>query len=90
MTMGVAAKEVPMPLTDLVPIVPETSQPATNPAAVYLSGLARTGRRAMAGQLRWAAQVVVGAKSIESVPWDKLRYEHLVAIKGVECQSHRT
>ena len=47
-----------MPLTDLVPIVPETSQSATSPAAVYLSGLARTGRRAMAGQLRWVAQVV--------------------------------
>jgi hypothetical protein len=37
MTSVVAATN----LTDLVPIEPETSQPATNPAAVYLAGLAR-------------------------------------------------
>jgi hypothetical protein len=61
MTTVVAANN----LTDLVPAVPETSQSATNPAAVYLSGLAKSGRRAMAGQLRWVAAVVVGAESRE-------------------------
>ena len=57
MTIGVADGKELMPLTDLVLAPPETSQSATSPAAVYLSGLARTGRRAMAGQLRWVAGV---------------------------------
>jgi site-specific recombinase XerD len=76
MTSVVAATN----LTDLVPIEPETSQPATNPAAVYLAGLALTGRRAMAGQLRWVAQIV-GTNAVEEVPWQLLRHEHLVAIR---------
>jgi integrase len=80
MTMAVADGKELMPLTDLVPIVLKTSQPSQNPAAVYLSGLARTGRRAMMGQLKWVAQVV-GADSIEKVPWHLLRYEHMVAIR---------
>jgi hypothetical protein len=79
--MAAAKTQTTTPLTDLVPIMPETSQPTSNPAAVYLSGLARTGRRAMAGQLRWVARVV-GAESVESVPWHKLRHEHLAVIKG--------
>jgi hypothetical protein len=54
MTTAVAA----INLTDFVPIVPVGTQPTTNPAAVYLAGLARMGRRAMAGQLRWVAAVV--------------------------------
>lgn len=78
--MAVAAREVPTPLTDLVPIVPETSQTATNPAAIYLAGLARTGRRAMLTQLRWIAGVV-GVDSVEAVPWHLLKHEHLVAIR---------
>ena len=70
MTMGVASTQTTTPLTDPVPIMPETSQPTQNPAAVYLSGLAKTGRRAMAGQLRWVA-LVVGAESVEKVPSQK-------------------
>ena len=80
MTSAVAAREVPTPLTNLVPIVPETSQSVTNPAAIYLSGLAKTGRRAMLTQLQWVA-AVVGAESVEQVPWHLLRHLHLVAIR---------
>ncbi len=57
MTMAVANTQTTMPLTDLVLIEPETSQPTQNPAAVYLAALAKTGRRAMAGQLRWVVGV---------------------------------
>ena len=75
MTMAVAKTEEPMPPTNLVPIVPETSQSSTSPAAVYLAGLAKTGRRAMAGQLRWIAAAVVRAESVEKVPWHLLLHE---------------
>ena len=44
MTMAVANTQTTMPLTDLVPTLPETSGGATNPAAVYLAGLAKTGQ----------------------------------------------
>ena len=80
MTMAVANTQTTTLLTDLIPVASENSSSATNPAAVYLAGLAKTGRRAMAGQLRWVAQVV-GADSIERVPWHLLRHEHLVAIR---------
>lgn len=80
MTMAVANTQTTTLLTDLVPVASENSSSATNPAAVYLAGLAKTGRRAMAGQLRWVA-ATVGADSIERVPWHLLRHEHLVAIR---------
>jgi hypothetical protein len=80
MTMAVANTQTTTTLNDLVPLVPETSEGASNPAAVYLAGLVKTGRRAMAGQLQWVARVV-GAESIEAVPWHLLRHEHLVAIR---------
>ncbi len=46
MTMAVANTQTATTLKHLVPMVTETTGGATNPAAVYLSGLARTGRRA--------------------------------------------
>lgn len=60
--------------TDLVPALPETSQNGTSPAQVYLVGLARTDTRAMVGLLKWVAQVV-GAESVEAVPWHLFRHE---------------
>jgi integrase len=78
--MEVANTQATTLLADLVPAVPETYQSSMSPAAVYLAGLAQTGRRAMAGQLRWVAQVA-GAESIEAVPWHLLKHEHLVAIR---------
>jgi hypothetical protein len=47
MTMAVAKTEEPMPLTDLIATVPTPEKTARNPAAIYMAGLARTGRRAM-------------------------------------------
>jgi hypothetical protein len=62
MAMAVVNMQTTMLLTDLVAAAPRTSKPSTNPAAIYLSGLARTGRRATMGQLRWAAQIVGAEK----------------------------
>ena len=67
MTTVVANTQTATTLNDLVPVVTETSEGDSNPAAVYLAGLAKTGRRAMAGQLRWVAHVV-GAESVEAEP----------------------
>jgi len=51
-----------------------------NPAQVYLAGLAKTGRRAAAGQLRNIA-LLLGASSIEEVPFHLLKHEHVVALR---------
>jgi hypothetical protein len=87
--MAVANAQTTTTLNDLVPVVTETSEGASNPAAVYLAGLAKTGRRAMAGQLRWVARVV-GAESIDAVPWHLLRHEHLVAIRTKSEEAGRS
>ena len=76
MTIGVADTK----LTDLVETLPPAAQPSPNPAAIYLSGLAKTGRRAMGSQLRFVAGLL-GASNIEAVPWHQIKYEHLVAIR---------
>lgn len=47
MTMAVADTQMTMPLADLVPSVPQTLA-HSNPTAVYLAGLAKRSRRAMA------------------------------------------
>lgn len=51
-----------------------------NPAAVYLAGLAETGRRTMAGKLRAVARLI-GHDEISTVPWHQMRYQHIVAIR---------
>lgn len=54
---------------------------ARNPAAVYLSSLQPTGRRAMVGRLRVVADLL-GLGDPVNAPWHKLRYEHLTAIRA--------
>ncbi len=51
-----------------------------NPAKVYLSALAKSGRRAVDAQLRGVAKAL-GATSIDSVPWHQLKHEYVVALK---------
>lgn len=51
-----------------------------NPARVYLAGLAKSGRRTVDAQLRGVAKMV-GADSIDAVPWHLLKHEHVVALK---------
>ena len=52
-----------------------------NPAAVYLAGLAPTGRRSMAARLQSAAQLL-GYGDLAAVPWATLRFQHLAAIRA--------
>ena len=55
-----------------------------NPAAVYLAGLAPSGRRAQAQALRVVAELLFPGSSVNflSVPWPELRYQHAVAIRS--------
>jgi hypothetical protein len=54
---------------------------ALRPEAVYLAGLAPAGRRSMAARLLTVAGVL-GAPSLEAVPWEQLRYAHVAAIRA--------
>jgi len=51
-----------------------------NPVEVYLAGLSATGRRSMAQKLRMVAPVL-GDPDPRNVPWDKLKFEFLIAIR---------
>jgi len=64
------------------PVVPIAPRPAAlDPARVYLGGLQPTGRRAMAARLRLVA-TLLRVPGIELVPWERLRYAHVAAIKA--------
>jgi site-specific recombinase XerD len=56
-----------------------------SPARVYLAGLAPSGRRSMEVQLRkvaaWLGEARGRDLDVSTVPWQTLRYEHLVAIR---------
>ena len=67
-------------LSELAAGLPKLVAPRQNPAQIYLSGLSKTGRRAIASQLRFIA-AMVGADSLESVPWHELKHEHVVALR---------
>ncbi|HUS17346.1 MAG TPA: tyrosine-type recombinase/integrase [Chloroflexia bacterium] len=73
------------PIVVAAPLPPLTTgarPPASErPEAVYLAGLAPTGRRSMAARLRTVAGVL-GAPSIEAVPWERLRYAHVAAVRA--------
>ena len=68
-------------MSDLPILVKKAAKGASNPARVFLAGLAKSGRRAVDAQLRGIA-TMVGANSIEEVPWHLLKHEHVVAIKA--------
>jgi site-specific recombinase XerC len=51
-----------------------------NPAAVYLAGLAPTGRRSMASALGSVARIA-GFDGWQSMPWGQLRYAHVTALR---------
>jgi hypothetical protein len=60
-----------------------------NPVEVYLAGLSATGRRSMAQKLRIVAPVL-GAPDPRNVPWEKLKFEYLVAIRTWLVASDRS
>jgi len=51
-----------------------------NPAAVYLSSLAESGRRGVLCQLRTVAELL-GHQDPATVPWQALRYQHAQAVR---------
>jgi len=54
-----------------------------NPAAVYLSALAPTGRAGMLSRLRKVAAILGGPGTDPlALPWHTLRYEHVAAIRA--------
>lgn len=57
-----------------------TEDAPTNPAAVYLAGLAPSGRRSMASALGSVARLA-GFADWETMPWASLRYEHVTALR---------
>jgi len=65
-----------------LPLLDAGARPPTDarPEAAYLAGLARTGQRSMAARLRTVAGIL-GAPSVEAVPWERLRYAHVAAIR---------
>jgi len=52
-----------------------------NPAAVYLAGLAVGGRASMRSKLKQVA-LVLGYAAVGEVPWHRLRYQHLMAVRS--------
>ena len=55
----------------------------TDPALAYLAALAPSGRRTMRMRLEQVAEMLTGRKTLRAVPWAKLRYEHVAAIRSV-------
>ncbi len=74
------AKRKEESLSDLPLMVQRLRKGVKNPARVYLAGLAKSGRRSVVTQLRGVAKMV-GAASIDQVPWHLLKHEHVVAIR---------
>lgn len=62
-------------------VEPDGKEGVSNPAAVYLAGLAPTGRRSMAAALRRVAQLC-GYADWQQTPWTSLRFEHVQAIRS--------
>jgi integrase len=62
---------------------------ATNPAAVYLAGLAESGRRTQRIALEICAELLTGGKlTAESLPWEQLRYEQMVALRSTLAERY--
>jgi len=52
-----------------------------NPVEIYLAGLSATGRRSMAQKLN-VVGVILGYADARSVAWQKIRFDHVVAIRA--------
>lgn len=53
----------------------------SDPVWAYLASLAPTGRRSMRMRLEQVAELLTGQKSLRALPWERLRYEHVAAIR---------
>jgi site-specific recombinase XerD len=65
--------------------VPESTPHAveTDPALAYLASLAPTGRRTMKMRLDQVALLLAGRKNLHVIHWERLRYEHVAAIRSL-------
>lgn len=72
------------PGTDLLTSIPEgmTPQEGGPPALLYLAGLAPTGRKSMRSALKVIADMVSPGVELEELPWWKLRFAHVQAIRA--------
>jgi len=74
-------------MTALIPVDdPQLTRPAQypadrHPALVYLASLSPTGRRSSQGRLRQVANLL-GHDDFNTVPWHRLRYQHVAAIRS--------
>jgi site-specific recombinase XerC len=59
----------------------KASRVRRNPVEIYLAGLSATGRRSMAQKLKTVARIL-GYADAQSVVWNKLRFDHAVAIRS--------
>lgn len=48
---------------------------------MYLAGLSETRRRSMHSKLLTVARLL-GAETVEEVPWERMRYKELAAIRA--------
>jgi site-specific recombinase XerD len=55
----------------------------SEPALAYLASLAPSGRRTMRTRLEYIAELLTGRRTLHALPWEKLRYEHVVAIRAL-------
>ena len=53
---------------------------AENPLAIYLASLSPSGRRSIAGRLKYVSNLL-GYDNPEIVPWHELRFQHVAAIR---------
>lgn len=74
----------------LVEVVEAAGLPSDrNPALVYLSHLAPSGRRTMAGALETVAHLASGGRlGAVDLPWHELRYQNTQAIRAVLAERY--
>lgn len=71
-----------MRMNELVAVQTEDLLPPDrDPAHVYLASLAPSGRRTMAGKLAMISREILGIHDPRLVPWHRLRYQHVAAIR---------
>ncbi len=73
--------KTPKPSTETALVKHDGNHPFA-PVAVYLAGLAPTGREPMRSGLRKVAAIVKRDSSLETFPWATLRYVHLQALRA--------
>jgi len=77
-----AVKAIDEPARPAVALVIVPPPDSTNPAAIYLSALAPSGRRGM-GRALVIVVDQLGGGDVRTFPWASLRYEHAQAVRRV-------